>query len=371
MGSSGLVAQRRQQVARAWALERGAVLVASGLQVPIAGTDQCHDFHPHPEFRYLAGIAEPASVLTFDPGDPTLLYAGLRIGGVYRSRSGGPWELLTQDVPAGTPVLSLAIAASDPSTIYLGTERHGMFISNDGGAHWSRLPGLDPFDSVQVVAVAPSSPATLFAATHPKLHAFVARIRPSGTAFDYSTFLGGMGEEYRPHVAARGDGSAVVTGSTTSLDFPLLHPFQAHLVGASETVPPLADTFVTRLDPQGHSLLFSTFLGGSDWDEAAGITLDSAGNVYVTGATGSVDFPVQDAFQATHAGGYYDTYVTKLTSSGNALLYSTYLGGSKKDYPYAIVVDNSGVTSVVGETNSGDFPTAAPIQAELAGDGST
>lgn len=74
MGSSGLVAQRRQQVARAWALERGAVLVASGLPVPIAGTDQYHEFHAHPEFRYLAGIAEPASVLTFDPGEGWRLF---------------------------------------------------------------------------------------------------------------------------------------------------------------------------------------------------------------------------------------------------------------------------------------------------------
>ncbi len=104
-------------------------------------------------------------------------------------------------------------------------------------------------------------------------------------------------------------------------------------------------------------LIYSTYLGGSSNDYANGIAVDSAGNAYVTGLTGSTDFPVTPgAFQTTFGGGI-DAFVTKLNPSGTVLVYSTYLGGSSNDYANGIAVDSAGNAYVTGDTSSTNFPT--------------
>jgi len=112
---------------------------------------------------------------------------------------------------------------------------------------------------------------------------------------------------------------------------------------------------------------YSTYLGGSGGDEAASIAVDAAGSVYVAGRTGSLDFPRQNAAQASHGGEYYDAFVLKLNAAGDSLVYATYLGGSGNDYAADIHVDERGQAFVVGTTFSPDFPIAAPFQSALAG----
>jgi hypothetical protein len=118
------------------------------------------------------------------------------------------------------------------------------------------------------------------------------------------------------------------------------------------------DAFVLKLNSSGSALVYSTFLGGAtDIDDALGIAVDSAGNAYVTGETGSTDFPVTPGAFRTTRNGDYDAYVTKLNPSGSALVYSTFIGGSFVDFGVRIVVDSANNAYVLGNTRSPDFPT--------------
>src|SRR5207247_7975893 len=120
------------------------------------------------------------------------------------------------------------------------------------------------------------------------------------------------------------------------------------------------DAFVTKVSATG-ALGYSTYLGGSGNDFGASIAVDGSGNAYVTGGTGSSNFPTANAFQSTLRNAL-NAFVTKLNASGSALVYSSYLGGSGGDIGNGIAVDSTGNAYVVGTTNSTDFPTSGPLQ---------
>src|SRR5438309_2267166 len=146
-----------------------------------------------------------------------------------------------------------------------------------------------------------------------------------------------------------------VTGRTQSTNFPTANPLQgAHRGG-------LWNAFVAKLDSSGSTLLYSTYLGGSQSDVGSGIAVDSTDNVYLTGYTQSPDFPTANPLQPMY-GGFQDAFVAKLDSSGSTLLYSTYLGGSSVEYGTGVAVDSTGSLYVTGQTASADFPTANPLQ---------
>ncbi|MFH1374826.1 MAG: SBBP repeat-containing protein [bacterium] len=174
---------------------------------------------------------------------------------------------------------------------------------------------------------------------------------------EYSTYLGGGDTDYGYGIAADASGAAYVTGVTKSSDFPTENPYQTDQLGS--------DVFVTKLSSSGNSLVYSTYLGGSDGDHGRGITVDASGAVYVTGSTGSTDFPTENPYQTDQ--GKSDVFVTKLGSSGNSLVYSTYLGGSDTDNGSNIAVDASGAAYVTGRTESTNFPTENPFQTNLRG----
>ncbi len=178
----------------------------------------------------------------------------------------------------------------------------------------------------------------------------------------YSTYLGGAtADEAAADIAVDAAGSAYITGITSSSDFPTVSPFQATLNSDN-------DAFITKLAPDGRSLVYSTYLGGEGFDEGTGIAVDATGNAYVTGTTGSVNFPTVSAFQPAHSSGFgEEVFVTKLNPAGSALLYSTYLGGTNYDNGYDIAVDGSGSAYVTGVTFSNNFPTANAFQATRQG----
>jgi len=126
------------------------------------------------------------------------------------------------------------------------------------------------------------------------------------------------------------------------------------------------DAFVTKINTDGSALVYSTYLGGSDIDEGKGIAVDSVGNAYVTGQTASTDFPTANAIQPNNHGGW-DAFVTKINAKGSALVYSTYLGGSGDDNGDGIAVDSAGRAYVTGLTVSTDFPTMNPLQSANGG----
>ncbi len=195
--------------------------------------------------------------------------------------------------------------------------------------------------------------------------AFVTKINPAGSLYAYSTYLGGSGYDEALGIAVDSSGAAYVTGWTYSTDFPLMNPIQPLKAGATN----LSDAFVTKINAAGSSLVYSTYLGGANDEQALGIAVDSTGAAYVTGYTNSADYPVANPIQAVNAGGFGDAFVTKINAAGSAHVYSTYLGGTGYDQAYGIAVDSTGAAYVTGNTYSTDFPLAAQIQGYMGGIG--
>ena len=173
----------------------------------------------------------------------------------------------------------------------------------------------------------------------------------------YSTYLGGNSGDSGEGITVDSVGNAYVTGLTSSADFPTLNAYQASIGGG-------INAFVTKLTASG-GLSYSTYLGGSSDDRGFDIAVDSSGNAYVTGFTGSTNFPTLNAFQASY-GGTGDAFVTKLTASGG-LSYSTYLGGDESDLGHGITVDSVGNAYVTGYARSSNFPILNAFQASNAG----
>lgn len=235
---------------------------------------------------------------------------------------------------------------------------------------YSTYLGGDAADAAEAIAVDPTGSACVTgftrSATFPvtagafQTHpgggddGFVTRLNPDGTALEYSTYLGGSDLDQPTAIAVDRTGSAYVTGSTSSPDFPVT-------AGAVERVSHGGgDAFVSKLTPAGSALVYSTFLGGRGDDQASGIAVDAAGDAYVTGQTGSPDFPVtRGAFQTVNHGGGHDAFVTRLGPTGRALLFSTCIGGTGFDLGLAIAVDPSGSALVTGTTSSYDFPVTS------------
>src|SRR5438132_548275 len=178
----------------------------------------------------------------------------------------------------------------------------------------------------------------------------------------YSTYLGGSGSDASSGIAVDTQGNAYVTGVTRSSDFPTT-------AGAFQTTfGGLINAFVTKLNPTGTALLYSTYLGGFGSNQGFAIAVDTLGNAYVTG--GAVrDFPTTlGAFQPAFGGGFFDAFVTKLNPTGTALVYSTFLGGSNDDEGFGIAADAAGNAYVTGFTQSSNFPTrAGAFQATFGG----
>jgi hypothetical protein len=218
---------------------------------------------------------------------------------------------------------------------------------------------------------------------------FVAKFNPcaSGTAsLVYSTYLGGSGrdgtgfdenvlidgaQKAGPAIAIDGSGDAYLTGYTTSQDFPTTpgaYQTQNHSPQTGTPFTSIGDAFITKLNATGTGLVYSTYLGGSVNDGAAGIAVDANGDADVTGWTWSSDFPTRRSLQATNAGGA-DAFVATLDPSGSRLLFSTYLGGSGNDWGYPIALDPAGNAYVAGRTGSTNFPTTPGAVQTTAGGG--
>jgi len=197
------------------------------------------------------------------------------------------------------------------------------------------------------------------------LDAYFTKLNPTGSALVYSSYLGGTGSDRVLAVAldTLDNPNLYLTGRTTSTDFPTTP-------GAFRTTPPggAHDGFVAKVNSTGSALAFSTYLGGTGDDQGEGIAVDGSGSVYVTGETGSADFPTTVGAIRVTLAGITDAYVVKLNPTGASLVYSTYLGGTADEEGFSIAVDAAGSAYVAGLTTSVDFPTTAgAVRTTLSG----
>ena len=189
---------------------------------------------------------------------------------------------------------------------------------------------------------------------------FLTRLDASGSNLTYSTYLGGSSDEWGMGVALDAQGSAYLTGYTGSTAFPTFNAAEATLAA------PGFDSFVTRFNPAGSALVYSTFLGGTGMDLAFSIAVDAQGSAYVTGETGSTDFATGGALQ-TGSGGKTDGFLAKLTSSGG-FEYRSYLGGGADDSALSVALDAAGTAYLAGVAQSPDAPLSfGGLQTNLQG----
>ncbi len=275
------------------------------------------------------------------------------VGVLSNALSGIGNAFVTKMNAAGTaPVYSTYLGGSGQDQ---GT---GIAVDANGNAY---LVGTTSSTNFPVLE---NAPQTTFAGG--PVDAFVAKLTPTGSSLFYSTYLGGSGSDVGFGIAVDASGRVYVTGETSSTNFPTANPLQATFGGGS------FDAFVAKIDTTKSgvaSLVYSTYLGGSDLDTGFGIAIDAAGSAYVTGQTFSSNFPTMGPFQ-TALNGSSDAFVTKIdtTKSGVAsLVYSTYLGGGLGDLGVGIAVDAAGSAYVTGSTTSTNFPTANPFQPASGG----
>jgi hypothetical protein len=180
----------------------------------------------------------------------------------------------------------------------------------------------------------------------------------------YSTYIGGTGGDGLPSITVDGEGSAYVIGDTMSSDFPITP-------GAFDTaMTGYGDIFVIKLNVDGSSPVYSTFLGGNGGDFGRSIVVDSVGAAYLSGGTNSADFPMTTSSFDRSLGGTSDAIVAKLNPAGSVLLYSTYLGGNDMDYSYSVAMDSEGNAYATGYTYSTDFPvTPSAFDTSYSGNG--
>ena len=179
--------------------------------------------------------------------------------------------------------------------------------------------------------------------------AFIVKLNPTGTQFDYASYLGGAGRERGIGIFVDSDEFAYITGQTNSSGLATSGTFQTEFQGGS-------DAFVAKVNPQGSQLEYLTYLGGTGFDEGVGIVSDNEGSVYISGITESNGLGTVGAFQTDKAGSS-DAFISKLSPDGSEQLYFTYIGGSGGEVSGGVAVDNTGSAYITGITPSLDFPT--------------
>jgi hypothetical protein len=245
------------------------------------------------------------------------------------------------------------------STYLSGASAFGIAVDGSGNAYVTGA-ALSPF---------PTTPGAYQPTNHAGSlgNAFITKLDPSGAALVYSTYLGGTGAsdssritggDVGTGIAVDPSGNVCIAGTTYSQDFPT-SPGAFQTTNKANNALNRRTIFVTRLNPTGTALVYSTYLGGTALEGSSGVAVDASGNAYVTGDTDSTDFPTTPGAFRTTFPGFRSGIVAKLNPTGTALVYSTYLGGTSNGptRPRAIAIDASGNAYLVGMTQSSSYPT--------------
>ncbi|MDQ1266316.1 MAG: type sorting protein, partial [Bacteroidota bacterium] len=267
--------------------------------------------------------------------------------GAYQRNFAGTCDIFVTKISGTTktPSYSTYIGGSDWDYAYaIAIDRLGnAFVA--GGTYSTNFPTVQPYQSAYGGG---------------RSDCFTLKLSPLGNSLLQSSYLGGSGDDEAYSIAVDNDSYCYVTGITGSINFPVQNAYSTNRIGG-------ADCFVTKVHQNGSSLVFSTYLGGDEWDEGRGIAIDANRYVYVVGTTASIDFPTVNPIHNHGSIQETDIFVTKINPVGNTLTASTYLGGFGDDNGMGIAVDAGSQVYVTGYTNSANFPTANPSQLLNAG----
>jgi hypothetical protein len=347
------------------------------------GFDEANDMVVDADgFVYVAGWSESFSgfdafVVKLTPDGSQVVYSTFFGGSDFDIAMG-----LAVDPSGGVYVVGHTTSTDFPLVNAFQTELNGpsdVFIAKldaAGTLVYSTYYGGSSFENGMAIGVGPTGAIYVAGSTgSPDLpnangfqqaqaggaDGFALKIAADGSGPVYATYLGGSDDEFVSGLAVDATDHAYIVGGTGSFNFPVASALQPTYGGG------LKDGFVTELSPNGAQLVFSTYLGGSNWDHALGIALNGTGAVYLTGMTMSYDFPTRRAYQALPAGGSSDAFLTKLTPGGLALDYSTFFGGDGSDVATKVAVDDEGNAQIAGETFSFTFPLIGAVQDQVNG----
>ena len=371
--------------------------VSPGIDLAYYGNRQQLEYDfivaPHANPEEIAMSFEGAEAISIDSNGDLVLTINkkelrFRRPVVYQEIDGRRREIASAYLLKGKRSVGFEIAAYDPSqrlivdpmlaySTYLGgssgVSGQAIAVDQSGNAFIAgSAVGTDFPTTPGAFQTTGTAPCTSFCP--PQLspqEAFVTEINPQGSALVFSTYLGGSYSNTGTGIALDNAANVYVTGYTDSNDFPVtLGAWQPVFLGSTSggcMSCATYNSFVTKLNPSGNGLVYSTFLGGIGDTQAHGVAVDSAANAYVAGIAGR-GFPTTlGAFQPDFKGaccydkGPYNGFVAKLNASGSVLVYATYVGGSGSsgDNAYGIALDTAGEAYIAGFTSSKDFPTTA------------
>ncbi len=272
------------------------------------------------------------------------------------------------DFPTMNPYQAGLAGSFDVAVVKLSASGVLLFSTYLGGVNYEygSAIALDPQGNAYVTGYAstgfPTTTGVIAAANQGANDAFVTKFSSTG-ALVYSTYLGGAATDFGYAIAADSNGNAYVAGAT----FSNLGFRGAPGGGAQQNYVNNGDAFVAKLNPAATAMLYFTYLGGSQYDQANSIAVDSMGNAYVAGQTSSLDFPTtQGAFQTTLNGGT-NGFVAKLNVNGSVFSYETYIGSNRTDTLRGMALDPNGNVYLAGDTNGDQFPSVNALEDTLPG----
>ena len=239
---------------------------------------------------------------------------------------------------------------------YSGTDDQGLSITVDdfdnayvtGFTDSPTFPTVNAYDSTYN--------GDIYARKH---DVFIFKLNATGNGLLFSTFIGGDFDDVGESVSIDDEGRVIIVGYTESPDFPTKNALDTTLNGSR-------DGFVLKLNRDGTRIRFSTYLGGNSTDSSHDVKLGADGNIYVCGQTSSVDFPTTFSFDENYNGGD-DSFIVRLDSTGQNIIYSTYFGGSDNDFAYSLVPEIHGYVYIAGSTNSSDIPMKSSFNSSFSG----
>jgi len=272
------------------------------------------------------------------------------------------------DFPTLSPYQSTLGGSFDVIVAKLSASGTLLFSSYLGGPSYDygSSIALDPSGNAYLTGYTatgfPTTPNVVATANQGGTDAFVVKFSSSGSLV-YSTYLGGAGTDYAYAIATDATGNAYVAGAT----FSNLGFHGAPSGGAQASYVNQGDAFIAKLNPTASAILYFTYLGGSQFDEATAIAVDAPGNAYVGGQTSSLDFPTTPGAFQTALNGGTNGFVAKLNPAGSVFTYQTYFGSNRTDSLHGLAVDANGNASLAGDTNGDLFPTANAIEPVFPG----
>jgi hypothetical protein len=359
-----------------------AIAIDADRNVYIAGHTTSADFPLHGGSPKATAGDRDAFVVKLNPAGDQILFSTF-IGGSGNESlspriaidSRGDIYLAGQTSSTDFPLTADALqshfagGASDAYLVKLsGDGSQLLFSTYFGGEAADPLNGMaiDPKRNVYIAGSTfssqlPITPGAFQSTRRGPRDAWVAKLRLDPPAVIYATYLGGSDETFGSGLAVDAAGAAYLAARTLAADYPVT-PGAAQTIfgGAGTGGLRTGDAVVTKLHPNGSSLVYSTYVGGASGEIATAIFVDRSGSAFLTGLTYSKNFPVTaGVFQSQHGGGDADNFVTKIAPEGDRFIFSTYLGGNNSEQANGIAVDRMGFVHVAGTTSSSDFPTTS------------